>query len=83
MTKKDYQLIASVLKADIEFIEGYDKEFRAIRSVALDMADALEKQDNNFKRDLFLKDCGIENISDYCKSGQHSHCYHCDCACHN
>ncbi len=58
MTRKDYQLIADVIK------QTYKNEYRqvaevAIQNVALSLSVELKKDNPNFKPALFLKACGI------------------------
>ena len=58
MTRKDYQLIADVIK------QTYKNEDRqvaevAIQNVAVSLAAKLKKDNPNFKPALFLKACGI------------------------
>ncbi len=58
MTRKDYQLIADVIK------QTYKNEDRqvaevAIQNVAVSLAVELKKDNPNFKPALFLKACGI------------------------
>ena len=58
MTRKDYQLIADVIK------QTYKNEDRqvaevAIQNVALSLSVELKKDNPNFKPALFLKACGI------------------------
>ena len=58
MTRKDYQLIADVIK------QTYKNEDRqvaevAIQNVAVSLAVELKKDNPNFKPALFLKACGV------------------------
>jgi hypothetical protein len=58
MTRKDYQLIADVIK------QTYKNEDRqvaevAIQNVAVSLAAELKKDNPNFKPALFLKACGV------------------------
>lgn len=55
MTKKDYQLIASAIYSAL--LDGGDPQ--ELREVASHLANKLQTQDNNFKRSLFLSDCGV------------------------
>ena len=55
MTRKDYQLIAEILKASDKCGVGpYTKE-----ALAVSFAQELKKDNPNFKPALFLKACGI------------------------
>jgi len=51
MTKKDYVLLASVIKRN----QGY----KVVDRIALDIADALQADNKRFNRVVFLKACGI------------------------
>ena len=58
MTRKDYQLIADVIK------QTYKNEDRqvaevAIQNVAVSLAVELKKDNPNFKPALFLQACGV------------------------
>lgn len=61
MTKKDYELVAEA------FLEGFSYDCDtteaedALAYVAQRLADKLNKQNKDFKRDLFLKQCGVDN----------------------
>lgn len=59
MKKKDFELIAKVIRKNAEQAQGNLSESVAIESVAVDFSDALEKINPRFKRDLFLKECGV------------------------
>ena len=51
MTKKDYVLLASVIKGR----RGY----KVVDTLAFDIADALQADNERFNRVVFLKACGI------------------------
>lgn len=59
MTKKDYELIASVFFACYSDSELYPDSNHVYR-LALDMAEALQYQNNKFDREKFLTACGIK-----------------------
>lgn len=57
MTKRDFELIAAVIKArmaDASHIERLELE-----RLSLDMADALRSTNKQFNRDRFLRACGV------------------------
>jgi len=54
MTRKDFQLIADVLKFHIET--------HTAQAMALDFAQALSKVNSRFDKRRFLSACGLENI---------------------
>jgi hypothetical protein len=54
MTRKDFQLIADVLKFHIEA--------HTAQAMALDFAQALSKVNERFDKKRFLNACGLENI---------------------
>ncbi len=64
MTKKDYELIASVYAAEMQFYEEYGEDElepkAIIASNAHQMANALAEQNPKFDRKRFLKACGVE-----------------------
>lgn len=58
MTRKDFVLIAGVIKArmdDAPFIEKVE-----LIRLAEDMADALRSTNRDFNRDRFLRACGVD-----------------------
>lgn len=70
MTKKDYELIAEVIllkRRDIEdakqmrYITDDTPRLEVINELAEDIADRLSLDDERFKRNKFLADCGITN----------------------
>jgi hypothetical protein len=58
MTKKDYELIASVYAEDIKFHDG-DNTTSIIMTNACLMANALQLANPRFNREKFLKGCGV------------------------
>jgi hypothetical protein len=63
MTKKDYELIARVLR-DTEAAclrSQWDAVWRDRSRVAIAMADELAAVNPRFKRDVFLRACGVES----------------------
>lgn len=54
MTKKDYELIASVINKTFPLLDEQK------RKLVWDMADELEEQNSKFDRKKFLTACGIE-----------------------
>ena len=54
MTRKDYQLIADVIKAQRSVPSAIH-----LRAFALDLSIELKKDNPNFKPALFLKACGL------------------------
>ena len=64
MTRKDYQLIATVLK---NFgLEDYPTDDRD--TIAYDLADALASDNPRFDRDRFLVAAGVYEKCDFCES---------------
>jgi len=63
MTRKDYQLIASVLKSYAT--EGTPTDDRD--AIAYDLADALASDNPRFNRELFLVAAGVYEKCDYCQ----------------
>lgn len=65
MTKKDYELIASVFNERINKINELPQGRRVVGVgnelvlTASHLAAVLAEQDKRFKRDQFLKDCGV------------------------
>lgn len=60
MTRKDYVLIADILKNNREdFIKGEDG-FTVIEIIANQMANALEEDNPRFDRARFLEACGVK-----------------------
>ena len=68
MTKKDYELIANSIKESIEFYgrdndsQSQDELARARTAVifsARQLANALEKENSKFNKQLFFLSCGL------------------------
>ena len=57
MTRKDYELIAGVIKAQREKMHN---ETETVDEVALAMAEALEDTNDRFDREKFLTACGVK-----------------------
>ena len=55
MTRKDYVVIAEVIKNLDEVIDSY-----ALEVLADNMADALESENSRFDRSRFLSACGVK-----------------------
>lgn len=69
--RRHYETLAATVKARIDqdnafFPEGDGKTARldALHSIAGDMADALAKDNPNFRRGQFMTACGFAPISD-------------------
>ena len=59
MTRKDFQLIADVIKGQLsQTLSGH--EIARLRALANDMANALATTNPNFDRDKFLAACGAQ-----------------------
>ena len=62
MTKKDYQIIADVIRAALTSsmvtLEALTAE-RAVEYTALDLADVFQSDNPQFNREKFLEACGI------------------------
>ena len=62
MTRKDYELIASVFYFPAHHREDWSKDItEAWEGMIYNMADALEQDNPKFDRDRFLKACGIDS----------------------
>ena len=59
MTRKDYQLIADVIKKTATCSETGDSWPTSLEALALNFAQELQKDNPRFKPALFLKACGI------------------------
>ena len=63
MTKKDYELIASLLNNytnnDIGGLMLTDEQITTARAISKALARELERQNNRFNRDKFLTACGV------------------------
>lgn len=63
MTKKDYELIASVLKQAILFCDdtsNQDDDILLLETLSKRFADTLASKNPRFNREKFLKACGVE-----------------------
>lgn len=60
MTRKDFQLIADVLKPWITRDGTPDVEDALCASIARDFSDKLASTNPNFNRARFLRACGVE-----------------------
>lgn len=66
MTKKDYEMVAKVIRRKREEFYSIDHESGIggqegyADTIALSLADSFSKDNKDFKRDLFLKQCGVE-----------------------
>lgn len=75
MTKKDYELVASAIKSELEYwrkvkqsqidlgkqnTSEVNHAIDALQGLVPMMARTLEKHDNHFKRFQFFEDCGLE-----------------------
>lgn len=58
MTKKDYELIASVLYCKTE---DDNRDLTTNVTIILELADALQAENPRFDRDKFLTACGIQD----------------------
>tara|TARA_B100000287_G_scaffold293179_1_gene276543 strand:- start:323 stop:487 length:165 start_codon:yes stop_codon:yes gene_type:complete len=54
MTRKDYQLIADAIK-----LTNQDNDSDDLRALALNLCVELKKQNPAFKKELFIKACGL------------------------
>jgi len=61
MSKKDYILIANVIKGESSTWAKQSVGGRAVASVAFFFAEKLAKENPRFDRDRFLTACGIED----------------------
>ena len=60
MTKKDYILIAKVIK-EVATGWNYDSKYAyVVSTIAVQLAERLEKDNTRFNRDKFLKACEVE-----------------------
>lgn len=62
MSRKDYFLIAGAIRDEVEKWGGLttDEERRMARAIADSIADALMRDNDAFRRELFLSACGFE-----------------------
>ena len=69
MTRKDYQLIASVISETVNATWENDKNAliwlteTLAEKLAEELANIMKRDNANFKRDLFLEACGIDENS--------------------
>jgi hypothetical protein len=63
MTRKDYVLIAEVIKTQIELsLKFEEEESRAgAQNIAYDLASKLSQDNPRFDRGRFLQACGVNN----------------------
>lgn len=59
MTKKDFELIARTLRHELEHVACGEDQRDMARSIAVAFADVLARANPAFRRDLFLKACGV------------------------
>lgn len=66
MTRKDYKLIAGVIK-DIGLIPKFNQnldtrliQMDIILNVAVELANRLGRENPRFNSDIFLKECGVK-----------------------
>ena len=59
MTRKDYKLIADVIKLSGAYTDNPEYNADPLQSLALLFVQELKKDNPNFKPALFLKACGI------------------------
>ncbi len=65
MTKKDYELIAKAVRDSLHYqtlgaTPAHSKRVTAsVTDTATRLCNSLASQDTRFKRDQFLKDCGV------------------------
>ncbi len=57
MTKKDYELIARVIKKEAEKWKAESKYAFAISAIAYNLAEELGKENTRFRKDLFINAC--------------------------
>lgn len=61
MSRKDYELIAGAIHAQMDDHEGQTAHQQAITSTAWGLADELEKDNSRFNKIRFLQACGVES----------------------
>lgn len=61
MTRKDYELIAKVLKTQLELSRGFGEEDgeAAVKNIVFDLMADLAKENPRFDRVRFLSACGV------------------------
>lgn len=70
MTKKDFELIASVLKDCKQVIPQYEQY--SYDMITSKLSDKLAQVNPRFNRDRFLKACGVENSIRVVSDSEHS-----------
>jgi hypothetical protein len=55
MHKADYFVIAHAIKHELV----YPRDSEQLRRIAIELANRLQLQNENFKREVFLKECGF------------------------
>jgi hypothetical protein len=63
MTRKDYVLIAQVIKAQIDMSDKFQEELSKVgaQNIAYDLAWKLSEDNPRFDRGRFLQACGVNN----------------------
>jgi hypothetical protein len=63
MTRKDYVLIAQVIKAQIDMSNKFQEELSKVgaQNIAYDLAWKLSEDNPRFDRSRFLEACGVNN----------------------
>ena len=63
MTRKDYVLIAQVIKAQIDMSDKFQEELSKVgaQNIAYDLAWKLSEDNPRFDRSRFLEACGVNN----------------------
>jgi hypothetical protein len=62
-TKKDFVAAARTIKARIDGNADKPDAIRACEQIAYDMADEFGRTNPRFKRDVFLKACGLVTLA--------------------
>jgi hypothetical protein len=60
MTRKDYELIAEVLKDRVDAYKNHNGELAGVESAAYRLSNAFAQDNPRFNRGWFLKACGME-----------------------
>lgn len=60
MTRKDYVLIAEAVKETTFLADGSQDYKMALAEVAMELANALSRDNPRFDRGRFLRACGVE-----------------------
>ena len=69
MTRKDYELIAKVLKTQLELSrDSYNEEdgVFATLNIIYDLAEELAKENSRFDKERFFIACGVYDVCDKC-----------------